>query len=396
MERITIIDGFRGFFLIFMMIMHSNELLNAILGKLNHHYFGWVEDAQGFVFLSGLVVGLVYTRQMERRGTDAMRRGIWKRIGTIYSHQAGLIMTFLLAALMLPTGIEPMNLAPYEREPVVFTAASLMLVTGSRHMGILPMYIFFMMATPFVLRALARGHFAMLSVISVSLWLFAQTGLPEEVVILASQVSADAGHPIRFGIFFNIFAWQIVFFLGLVIGYLTASGRMDTSFLYTPDMERAFFVAVAAVIALGLFDRVVFDYWIGVEFRHQVLSSVDRGNFSSLYLVAFLIDLFVIVWLLGPGRTSHIRIVALASALMHRVFTFGPLVFLGQHSLHVFSAHILCVYVLALVLHGTQLSPLVGNLLILLSPLPLYLAAWGHQVMVSRDRAKSETARAKA
>lgn len=38
--RILIIDGFRGFFLFFMMIVHANMLLKAVAGKLNHHYFG--------------------------------------------------------------------------------------------------------------------------------------------------------------------------------------------------------------------------------------------------------------------------------------------------------------------------------------------------------------------
>ena len=61
--RLAILDGFRGFFLLFMMIAHANAYLGAPLGKFNHHYFGWVEDAQGFVFISGLVVALVYARR---------------------------------------------------------------------------------------------------------------------------------------------------------------------------------------------------------------------------------------------------------------------------------------------------------------------------------------------
>jgi hypothetical protein len=56
--RLTVIDGFRGMFLVFMVIIHANGILKTTFGKLNHHYFGWVEDAQGFVFMSGLVVGL--------------------------------------------------------------------------------------------------------------------------------------------------------------------------------------------------------------------------------------------------------------------------------------------------------------------------------------------------
>lgn len=385
--RITIIDGFRGMFLIFMMIMHANELLKAVLGKVNHHYFGWVEDAQGFVFLSGLVVGLVYSGRMLKKGDAMMHSAIWQRIRTIYSHQAGLILIFLAAALMLPTDLGTSILSPYQNEPVVFTAASLLLVTGSKHMGILPMYVVFMMFTPFVLRRLAQGHFGMIAVLSLSLWLLGQTGLTELMTAQAENLMAQAGHPIKFGIFFNPLGWQIVFFAGLVIGYLMATDKLNTDFLYTPDMEKAFFVALVAIFALGLFDRVVFDFWVSTDYSRQVLSSVDRGNFSTLYLLAFCLDLFAIVWLLGPGQTSRFRIVAGTSRLMHRVFTFRPLVFLGQHSLHAFSAHILCIYILTLVLNGNRPSPLVGNLLLVLSPLPLYLAAWGHAWLTREKKA---------
>lgn len=63
MSRLTVIDGFRGFFLLFMGVFHFNTVLDTVLGKVNHHNVGWVEDAQGFVFISGLVVGLVYGRK---------------------------------------------------------------------------------------------------------------------------------------------------------------------------------------------------------------------------------------------------------------------------------------------------------------------------------------------
>lgn len=44
------------------------------------------------------------------------------------------------------------------QQPLIFTAGSLLLVTGSANMGILPMYILFMAATPMVLRLFHRGY----------------------------------------------------------------------------------------------------------------------------------------------------------------------------------------------------------------------------------------------
>ncbi len=232
--RIGIVDGFRGFFLVFMMIIHCNALLDATLGKLNHHYFGWVEDAQGFVFLSGMVVGLVYTGRMLRHGEGAMVAGIWKRIRTIYSHQAGLIFIFLSVALLLPAEIGISNFSKYQAEPVLFTLGSLLLMTGSNHMGILPMYIFFLMATPFTLRLLQRGQFATVFAISMSLWLVAQTGLIEQFKQAINDWMTSIGHPMKLGIFFNPLGWQIIFFSGLTLGYLMATKKTQNRVpLYT-------------------------------------------------------------------------------------------------------------------------------------------------------------------
>jgi hypothetical protein len=46
--RLTLLDGFRGYFLLFMTLTHASFVLHAELGYLSHHYLGWVEDAQGF------------------------------------------------------------------------------------------------------------------------------------------------------------------------------------------------------------------------------------------------------------------------------------------------------------------------------------------------------------
>lgn len=59
-----------------------------------------MEDAQGFVFISGLVVALVYGRIGMQRGEAAMSEGVHKRIRTIYAHQAGLVLILFASALL--------------------------------------------------------------------------------------------------------------------------------------------------------------------------------------------------------------------------------------------------------------------------------------------------------
>ncbi len=54
MKRYDLIDGMRGYFLVFMLINHLIFAGGYWLVQVNHNQLAFVEDAQGFVFLSGL------------------------------------------------------------------------------------------------------------------------------------------------------------------------------------------------------------------------------------------------------------------------------------------------------------------------------------------------------
>jgi len=351
--RLVVVDGFRGIFLVFMLVIHANEVLLTLIGKLNHHYFGWVEDAQGFVFMSGLVVGLVYG-------------GRYRMLGQT----------------------PPDAILPYDSEPVLFTLFSLLLVTGSIHMGILPMYIFFMMVTPLALKLLDRKHYIVYGTLIVTSWIFAQTQVTDYIVTSAEGLLASGGRPLELGIFFNIFGWQALFFSGLLVGFLMASERLNTEFLKAVEMRYVFYICVALFFFFGIYDRIVFDDWFGAAFSENVLSQTDRGNFSTIYPVTFLIDLIIVAWLLGPGMTDGNALVKKAAHALHWVVTLPPLVYLGRHSLHVFTAHIIIVYIMAAIFQDGPPSEWVGTLLILISLVLLYGVAWLHTQEMKRKKAK--------
>lgn len=73
--------------------------------------------------------------------------------------------------------------------------------------------------------------------------------------------------------------------------------------------------------------------------------------------------------------------------LLNWFVTLRPLVFLGQHSLHVFSAHILLVYVLAAIYQKGPPSEFVGTLLIFLCVGLLFVVAWLHTKSLERAKA---------
>jgi hypothetical protein len=373
-----------------MMIIHANDILKTIFGKLNHHYFGWVEDAQGFVFMSGLVVGLVYGGRYLRHGYAVMRNAIWARIRTIYSHHVFLIFLFLaITFIYLQLGAKPPNvLKSYMQEPVVFVILSALLVTGSAHMGILPMYIFFMMVTPPAMRLLNAGRYAIFAVLIVGFWAIAQTRIVDQFVTVMEQFLLDSGYKTNLGIFFNVLGWQALFFGGLFIGFLMASKRLNTGFIRREEMKSVFLICVGMFIFFGIYDRIIFDGWFGVAFSETIKAETDRGNFSTIYAITFLVDLFIVVWLLGPGLGDKTYLIRNTALLLQTVVTLRPLVFLGQHSLHVFSAHIVMVYLLSAIYEGEPPSELVGTLIIILCVGGLYLVAWLHAKSIKREVAQ--------
>ncbi|MEI4471218.1 OpgC family protein [Frigidibacter sp. MR17.24] len=378
--RLNILDGFRGFFLVFMMVAHANAYLDAPLGHINHHYFGWVEDAQGFVFISGLVVGLVYAKRLVRKGAGAMRAGIFARVRTIYSYHAGLILLFLAAALLLPlAGVEAQILRQPAEEPLVFTLAQALLLTGTLHMGILPMYIIFMLATPAVLVMFSRGQGVVVLAASICLWLVAQTGWPDLAQLPVEGALSAAGHGINLGIYFNVFAWQALFVGGLWLGWLMAEGRLDLDRLKRPEMRAVFWIALAAFLVLGTLDVMAWSGAGDEGWRRMIFANIDRGNLAPIYVVAFAVNLYLVTWLVVAGPTSGNRGLAWAGEAFRWLFTREALVMLGRHSLQIFAAHVVLVYLLSIAMAERTLAPMAANGALLAMLVPLWLVALGRE-----------------
>jgi hypothetical protein len=377
--RLPLIDGFRGFFLLFMMVTHAQGVLFAPWVVFNHHHFGWVEDAQGFVFLSGLVVAMVYGRRMLQQGEGAMRTAILSRVALIWRHHAGLVLLFLAAALALPRlGLGTDLLAEQMAEPLAFTLASLGLVTGTPHMGILPMYVWLMLATPLILRAFRNGQAAVVAALSATLWFLAQTALPDQAELPIEAVLAQAGSPINIGLYFNVLAWQVLYVTGLWFGWQVADRRLDLSWLRTPVAAQVFRVMLVLWVLLGAFDVLFYTRAMPDDYDNWVFPTIDRGNLDTVYLVAAANALYLVAWLVIAGPIAG-PVARAVSAGLVRVVTLPPLVHLGRHSLTVFCTHVVLVYSLSVVMQGVDpqsIPDLWRNLALYAMTLPLFAVAW--------------------
>src|SRR6478609_165495 len=104
MGRIDILDGLRGWCLVFMMITHLHINGDFLLGYLHFNQLIFADSAQAFIFLSGLLVGLVGVKQHRRDGVMPMSRRYWSRALELYGWHLGLVVAVLTLAWLIPAG----------------------------------------------------------------------------------------------------------------------------------------------------------------------------------------------------------------------------------------------------------------------------------------------------
>ena len=80
-------DALRGLMLVLMTLTHLPTRWSDPFGQP----FGFVSAAEGFVFLSAYLAGMVYTQRNQRRGEQEMRGAFLRRALKIYACQVALL-----------------------------------------------------------------------------------------------------------------------------------------------------------------------------------------------------------------------------------------------------------------------------------------------------------------
>ena len=323
------IDALRGVFLVWMTLAH----LPTHLSDLVNEPFGFVSSAEGFVFLSALLVARLYIGQAAEDGA-ALRTKLWKRALRIYGYHLILLacaFTMAAAFAVMAHRLALINLLNfYLAHPFPAIVGSFLLIYCPPLLDILPMYVIFLLITPFLLAIAAHRGWKGILLASGSVWLLAQFGLRawvHDVVVHVTTLQI----PLQETGSFNLFAWQMIWVFGLCIG--AASTQESRSFRQTPR----FIYQVSALICI---------FFIGV--RHNWL-----GNHLTQEMLGIQLD----KWQIGPLRL--INLIALACViywlrkLLTRLFLIEPFIMLGKASLQVFCAHLAFVFVGLAFLYGT-------------------------------------------
>ena len=202
------LDLLRGFCVFAMIVDHIGG--SSWLYTLTGGNTGPITAAEGFVFLSGLVLGIVSRRRVTRDGLKAAVRITLARAWTLYVLTTALTLIFI--GLTVGTGlaiwVDRGLLGEIGSWPDLVASVALLRFTW-HGTDILALYALLLAAVPLALLILANGRPWHLLAASWALWLLFQLA-PERAVIPWRIEHATT---------FPFAAWQALFMTALAIGY---------------------------------------------------------------------------------------------------------------------------------------------------------------------------------
>ncbi len=327
------LDGLRGFLLVWMTLTHLPTHISAY----SNQTLGFVSAAEGFIFLSAVLCGRVFGRKLREEGIRSVWRRLGARAGRLYAYHLFLLgIAFTVVARLAIHTKQPSLVGLldfYLAHPIDGVIASALLVYRPPLLDILPMYILFLIGTPIAFWVSSRWSWRAVIVPSLLLWTAAQLGFRSMMYATFVRFT-HVDIPFSALGAFDLFAWQLLWAVGLWIG----SGSAEI-LRFRPRPKAAIFVSLLIAVTM-LFVR--YSKWWTVLNAPPWAPLTDK-------------------WHLGPVRILNFTAVAVLFVTIQpktvKWLGRGPLVVLGKASLEVFCAHLLvCFAALALVGDGTNAS----------------------------------------
>lgn len=317
-------DTLRGLLLVCMTVNH----LPTELRRVTDQSLGVFSAAEGFVFLSGLMAGWIYTRRLRRDGPEGLWNAAMARSKSIYLwHVGSFLAAFLCVQLTgrLLGFCSTTSPRLFVEHPFTSLGLGFSLLYQPGLLDLLPMYCAFVLLLPAVLRALEAGKRWLVLGLSTLVWAAVQ---------VAPQGASAPLYFINTGIF-NLFAWQLLFVAGIALGHARATPG--------PHVTRPNRWVVAAAAALAL-------YCVCLQKAHWAPLWPDR-----LYGVLLNKPALGLLRMADFGCVAYL--VSLVGARFPALLSWRPLALLGRHSLLVVATQSVLVVTLL------QFAPLFASAL---------------------------------
>ena len=338
------LDFLRGFCLFAMIVDHiaGPSLLYGLTGG-NSFY---VSAAEGFVFISGLLLGMIHRKTIERHGFGTALRKALRRAGILYALMVGLTIGFYASAWLI--GLPWADPEPLGG-PATFVWSVLALRRAYWLTDILLLYTLLVAAAPLALWVLQHHRPGWLLAGSWLLWLLYQAA-PD---LLARPLPATHS--------FNPLAWQIFFVHALTLGY---HRDRVTRYLTSARRRRLFVVSGALLLVLVLVYHGQ-DARFGPDAQRWLQAMTAKGDVRPGRLVAaavvFPFAYLLATYLWWPLRRS----------------VGWLLVPLGQRALHGYALHLLLILLSLRLAHWLATLPAPQSVRNAVVQLGAVLLVWG-------------------
>jgi len=364
-RRWVALDFLRGVMLLMMMVDHAFFMgftQWTVAKEWLYGFFGYVTAAEGFYFLSGLVCALVFYRGF-LPGAVVPTARLWRRVRTIWCWHLVTVVAAYLCVILYATDRDATLVAnPYLSRFLEHPLGVLMLapifLARPPFLDILPLYVHYLAAAPLLLRWFATGRAWLVWLVTGLLWGVGQFGawnaLFESLRKTWPDLPVDGGY-------FDPCSWLLPFVLGLTVGCHWQSRGLTTIRAYGAVLFPA------SVLACVFFWAHRHGLIVGVPPFFPPL--IDIGRLGPIRVVNLL---------------GAITVLGFLIAWFPRVFVWGPIAFLGRHSLHVFVYQVVLLFAAIPVWVWTQDLPPGdprGLALLGVTLLSLWIPAWLHHRM---------------
>lgn len=264
-------DGLRGLFLIIMCIDHFQSPLIHI----THETFGFIDAAYGFVIISGFIAGMVYGR---KNADQRLRSRLTDRSVLIYRYHIITFLFFLFIVSVFRYYMEFWSsVAPgLSNDPIMALIKGFLLLYQPHPLDILPMYVIFVLLLFPMLKWLQQGKIIRYFFLSTGLYLCVQvfralSGLNISFAYLDFDAFAA----------FNVFAWQMVFFLAVWLGH---NHLKVSQYLQQNKWIGNYAFILVLMFFIGKHSLVVFNYFAASPFELPYIF-ISKRNAGILSLV---------------------------------------------------------------------------------------------------------------